>query len=60
MITDMELIDAFETLSKDEIGILTQVKKVPATENTTYVLRWGQCCVNRLRALANSIEKGLL
>ncbi len=55
-----ELIAAFEILSKDEIGILTQIKKASATENTTYVLRGERHCINRLRALANSIEKGLL
>ncbi|MBQ9413732.1 MAG: hypothetical protein IJU16_01235 [Clostridia bacterium] len=54
-----ELINAFETLSKDEIGILTQVKKASSTENTTYEIQGEIHCVNRLRALANAIEKGL-
>lgn len=54
-----ELISAFGTLSKDEVGVLTQVKKASATENTTYEIRGGKYCVNRLRALANAIEKGL-
>lgn len=54
-----ELIAAFEMLSKDEIGILIQIKKASEIENTTYVLRGEHHCVNRLRALANSIEKGL-
>jgi xylulokinase len=54
-----ELISAFETLSKDEVGVLTQVKKASATENTTYEIHGGKYCVNRLRALANAIEKGL-
>lgn len=55
-----ELIAAFEMLSKEEIGILTQIKKESAIENTTYALRGERHCVNRLRALASSIEKGLL
>ena len=54
-----ELIAAFEMLSKNEIGILTQIKKASAIENTTYALRGEHHCVNRLRALASSIEKGL-
>lgn len=55
-----ELIAAFEMLSKDEIGILIQIKKASAIENTTYALRGERHCVNKLRALANSIERGLL
>jgi len=55
-----ELINAFETLSKDEIGILKQVKKASATENITYSIQGETHCVNKLRALANAIEKGLL
>lgn len=54
-----ELINAFGTLSKEEIGILSQVKKASAAENTTYSLRGETHCVNRLRALANAIERGL-
>ncbi len=54
-----ELIAAFEMLSKDEIGILIQIKKESAIENTTYALRGEHYCINRLRALASSIEKGL-
>lgn len=55
-----ELINAFETLSKDEIGVLKQVKKASATENITYSIQGEKHCVNKLRALANAIEKGLL
>lgn len=54
-----ELISAFSTLSKDEIGILTQIKKASATENITYAVQGETYCVNRLRALADAIEKGL-
>lgn len=54
-----ELIDAFKKLSKEEIGVLTQVKKASATENTTYAIQDGKYCVNKLRALADAIEKGL-
>ena len=55
-----ELIIAFATLSKDEIGILSQVKKASAAENVTYALKEEKYCVNKLRALAKAIEKGLL
>lgn len=55
-----ELINAFETLSKEEVGILKQVKKASATENITYAIQGEKYCVNRLRALANAIEKGLI
>lgn len=54
-----ELIAVFEMLSKDEIGILTPIKKASAIENTTYALRGERHCVNRLRALASAIEKGM-
>lgn len=54
-----ELVAAFEMLSKDEIAILRPITKASATENTTYALCGEQYCVNRLRALASSIEKGL-
>lgn len=54
-----ELISAFEMLSKEEVGVLSQVKKASAIENNTYELQGGKYCVNRLRALASAIEKGL-
>lgn len=54
-----ELINAFGTLSKEEIGILSQVKKASAAENTTYAIQGEKHCVNRLRALADAIEKGM-
>ena len=55
-----ELISSFEILSREEIGLLTQVKKASAAENTTFAIQGEKRCVNRLRALANAIEKGLL
>ena len=54
-----ELIRTFEILSKDEIGILSQVKKASALENVTYSIDDGMRSVNRLRALATAREKGL-
>ena len=48
-----ELLSAFETLSKDEIGVLRQVK------NITYSISEEVKSVNRLRALASAIEHGL-
>ncbi len=55
-----ELIHTFEILSKEEIGVLTEVETAPCLENVTYLLRGGIRSVNRLRALASAIEKGLL
>lgn len=54
-----ELIKAFEMLSKEEVGVLTQVMKASATENNTYAIQGEKYCVNRLRSLAFAIEKGL-
>ncbi|MBE6742381.1 MAG: hypothetical protein E7570_08805 [Ruminococcaceae bacterium] len=54
-----ELINAFDILSKDEVGVLTQIKKASATENITYSLHGEKYCINKLRSLANAIEKGL-
>lgn len=54
-----ELITIFCMISKDEIGILIQVKKASSLGNTTYSLQGEKHCVNKLRSLANAIEKGL-
>lgn len=54
-----DLLNAFETLSKEEIGVLLQVKKAPSLENATYSIDGEYRSVNRLRALASAIEKGL-
>lgn len=54
-----ELINTFELLSTEEIGVLTQIKKDSATENNTYSMRNEIQIVNRLRALATAIEKGI-
>ncbi len=54
-----ELISAFEILSKEEIGVLSQVKEASSLENVTYSLSEGVRSVNRLRVLASAIEKGL-
>ncbi len=54
-----ELINTFELLAKEEIGVLTQIKKASSTENTTYSIRKETQSVNRLRALATAIENGL-
>ena len=55
-----ELITTFEILSKKEVGILAKTHNASADENATYTLRGERHCVNRLRALANAIEKGLM
>ncbi len=54
-----ELINTFELLSKEEIGVLTQIKKASSTENITYSIHKEKQSVNRLRALANAIESGI-
>ncbi len=54
-----ELINTFELLSTEEIGVLMQIKKDSAMENNTYSMRNERQRVNRLRALAAAIEKGI-
>lgn len=55
-----ELLNVFETLSKPEIGVLTAVTSSRSPENTVYTLTDVKRVVNRLRALASAIDKGLL
>ena len=54
-----ELLDVFEILSQSAIGVLNSVKKVSSAENIKYILKNEKRTVNRLRALAFAIEKGL-
>lgn len=54
-----ELMDVFDILSKQEIGILVLVSKASASENSTYMLAHGKSAVNRLRAIVSAIESGL-
>ena len=54
-----ELITAFETLAKPEIGILIATNKHGGPENTTYTIANGKYRVARLTAIAAAIEKGL-
>lgn len=54
-----ELLDAFDTLSKAEIRILSAVNKSSSPENIMYALSGGKSTINRLRALATAIEQGL-
>lgn len=54
-----ELISVFETLSSPEIGILQAIDHSHSPENTTYLLRGAKRTINRLRALAATVEKGL-
>lgn len=55
-----ELLNVFEMLSRPEIGVLTTVAGSRSSENTVYILTEGKRVVNRLRALASAIDKGLL
>ncbi|HIX97983.1 hypothetical protein H9X90_07895 [Faecalicatena contorta] len=52
-------MDVFETLAQNDIGVLDPVKRVSSAENITYILKNEKRTVNRLRALALAIEKGL-
>ena len=54
-----ELINTFELLATEEIGILNLVKKASPTENTTYTMRNEVQRMNHLRSLASAVEKGL-
>ncbi len=54
-----ELINAFELLATDEIGVLNLIKKASPTENTTYAMQNEVQRVNKLRALASAIECGI-
>ena len=54
-----ELINTFELLSTEEIGVFNANKKDSAMENNTYSMRNERQRVNRLRALAAAIEKGI-
>lgn len=55
-----ELLNVFETLSKPEIGVLAAISNARSPENTIYTLTEGKRVVNRLRALASAIDKGLV
>lgn len=54
-----ELLNVFETLSRPEIGVLTTITSSRSPENTVYALTECKRAVNRLRALASAIDKGL-
>lgn len=54
-----ELIKAFETLAKPEIGILRATNTNASSENITYTVADGKYRVCRLKAIASAIEKGL-
>lgn len=54
-----ELISGFDTLSNNQTGILKKVNKNSTLENVQYVLCDEKRTINRMRALANAMEKGL-
>lgn len=54
-----ELITAFETLSRPEIGILRATNKSVDSENITYTVSDGQYRVFRMKSIAAAIEEGL-
>lgn len=54
-----ELINVFETLAGEEIGILQKADGKDSPENMRYMLRGVEKTINRLRALASAIERGI-
>lgn len=54
-----ELLCVIETLSRPEIGILQIKNSARSVENTVYGIVGEKGNVNRLRALATAIDKGL-
>lgn len=54
-----ELISGFEMLSGNQIGVLQKVNKNNIPENAQHILCNGEKAINRMRAVASAIEKGL-
>ncbi len=54
-----ELMDGFHILSNSQIGILKKMDTNSLPENEQYVLCDVRETINRIRALANAIEKGV-
>ena len=54
-----ELINVFETLAGEEIGILQKADGKESPENMRYMLRGVEKTINWLRALAAAIERGI-
>lgn len=54
-----ELINGFDVLSNNQIGILKKVNQNSAPENVQYILCDERMAINRMRALANAIERGM-
>lgn len=54
-----EILNVFTLLSTEEINVLKIDKKAPAEENTTYTMKNAKATVNRLKMIANAIEKGI-
>ena len=55
-----ELINTFELLAMEDIGVLNVDKKASPVENTTYSMKNELQKVDRMRALASAIEKGII
>ena len=54
-----ELLNIFEILSKEEIGVLKGTDEKVTPENKRYVLKGAEKTINYLRALASAIETGI-
>lgn len=55
-----ELINTFELLAMEDIGVLNVDKKASPVENTTYSMKNELQKVNRMRTLASAIEKDII
>lgn len=53
-----ELMSGFNILSNNQIGVLKKVNKNSIPENVQYIMCDEKKAINRIRALANAIEKG--
>ncbi|MEY8392644.1 restriction endonuclease [Lachnospiraceae bacterium 45-W7] len=54
-----ELINVFEMLAREEIGILKRDDGKDSPENVRYILKGAEKAINHLRALALAIERGI-
>ena len=54
-----ELINSFDILAREEIGILQKIDGEGSPENVRYMLSGVEKTINHLRALASAIERGI-
>ena len=54
-----EILNVFVLLSTREINVLEIDRKSPTEENTTYKMKNAKSVVNKLRMIADAIERGI-